>query len=721
MICTMPPSSASALLAPEIVKDFDPGQPRDDHGRWSKLGAAVHAIEQAVKAASRFHETFGGPHGQSDTHGVVLHHGPAGISISSHDAEIGTVHHMTIPESEADDLRSALETAWDYHRGRHDEWTDAQEYEGDGWALYWNEEGATLNNPDAEDMYLSPSDVETLETALSSALDFGRNSDNPYVTRPLDADEEMIGKKVTIRTRDNDDIFLATVATPSGPHMRMGLGGSEAGPASKWTGGRGPMVADLDPERARAFSDALDEVTAEMDEHETKLGQADDLMDAWGETPAGKRFRQLTNSVEAGGDGWGIWHTGDGVQVKRLRERNATGWRDDDYEQAPPELAKEILDLNEQQNATVAHLGLVDEGDTINTHSIETPWGIIEVESIGLVEGYDTLSEALFRIRPHGMSDDAWGELNDQYETGARLTLSQVDSLNRRLMKFVKDHESVDKILKMAIDQPRDPDGKWSHNPFGMAKGIAESLESEYGPILDADSWQAGPADDDTRGWVSLHENGDYVLSYEDGDAAKPFMDNAMASAYWARLPDNLRDMADAMEDGETGDSLEEGPDGDPAYSLNLYEGDGGTPGVSLEAGTDGFSIEDPDEARDLADKIDWLLERRDAWSGGEYDDDYDPDDEGFEFDGEPDGDADDVQKLAGGKGHGGSSWEEQWKHGKLAKKWIGHPHPWTALYHHLRKHMPDEMAKRTAAQWHHDVFGIWPGEKKGKNPVGPG
>ena len=67
------------------------------------------------------------------------------------------------------------------------------------------------------------------------------------------------------------------------------------------------------------------------------------------------------------------------------------------------------------------------------------------------------------------------------------------------------------------------------------------------------------------------------------------------------------------------------------------------------------------------------------------------------------------------------ATWEQQWKHGKLAKKWIGHPHPWTALYHHLRKHMPDEMAKRTAAQWHHDVFGIWPGEKRGKNPVGPG
>lgn len=53
--------------------------------------------------------------------------------------------------------------------------------------------------------------------------------------------------------------------------------------------------------------------------------------------------------------------------------------------------------------------------------------------------------------------------------------------------------------------------------------------------------------------------------------------------------------------------------------------------------------------------------------------------------------------------------------------KWADKPHPWTALYHHLRKHMPDEMAKRVAAQWFHKVKGYWPGDQKGKNPVGPG
>jgi len=53
--------------------------------------------------------------------------------------------------------------------------------------------------------------------------------------------------------------------------------------------------------------------------------------------------------------------------------------------------------------------------------------------------------------------------------------------------------------------------------------------------------------------------------------------------------------------------------------------------------------------------------------------------------------------------------------------KWADHPHPWTALYRQLRRFMPEEEAKRTAAQWFRDVKGYWPGDQKGSNPVGPG
>jgi hypothetical protein len=56
------------------------------------------------------------------------------------------------------------------------------------------------------------------------------------------------------------------------------------------------------------------------------------------------------------------------------------------------------------------------------------------------------------------------------------------------------------------------------------------------------------------------------------------------------------------------------------------------------------------------------------------------------------------------------------WTKGEGLKKWVNSAHPWTALYHELRKHMADELAKRIAAQWYHEVFGRWPAERKGKH-----
>ena len=69
---------------------------------------------------------------------------------------------------------------------------------------------------------------------------------------------------------------------------------------------------------------------------------------------------------------------------------------------------------------------------------------------------------------------------------------------------------------------------------------------------------------------------------------------------------------------------------------------------------------------------------------------------------------------------------KEFWLHGKGAGEWA----TWTELYGHLKKHMVDELAKRTAAEWYHERYGIWPGSDKnrvlhGKPPrgqvVGPG
>ncbi len=69
----------------------------------------------------------------------------------------------------------------------------------------------------------------------------------------------------------------------------------------------------------------------------------------------------------------------------------------------------------------------------------------------------------------------------------------------------------------------------------------------------------------------------------------------------------------------------------------------------------------------------------------------------------------------------GDGSLKAYWTKGEGRAKWVSKPHPWTALYNELRKHMDPERAKRVASQWFKDVFGYWPGSRGGSNPTGPG
>jgi hypothetical protein len=61
------------------------------------------------------------------------------------------------------------------------------------------------------------------------------------------------------------------------------------------------------------------------------------------------------------------------------------------------------------------------------------------------------------------------------------------------------------------------------------------------------------------------------------------------------------------------------------------------------------------------------------------------------------------------------------WTKGPGLAKWVKSPHPYTALKRHLLGKVPTAYLDQTVAQWFHDVFGIWPGERKGKNPLGKG
>ncbi len=72
--------------------------------------------------------------------------------------------------------------------------------------------------------------------------------------------------------------------------------------------------------------------------------------------------------------------------------------------------------------------------------------------------------------------------------------------------------------------------------------------------------------------------------------------------------------------------------------------------------------------------------------------------------------------------GDGGDQLKTYWtKDPRGLAKWATTAHPYTNLVQHITKFVGSDRAKRIAAQWFHDVFGIWPGERAGKNPLGLG
>lgn len=61
------------------------------------------------------------------------------------------------------------------------------------------------------------------------------------------------------------------------------------------------------------------------------------------------------------------------------------------------------------------------------------------------------------------------------------------------------------------------------------------------------------------------------------------------------------------------------------------------------------------------------------------------------------------------------------WVKGPGLSKWRLSPHPWTTLRNLLLKYMSKREADGLASRMFKAVFGYWPGERKGKNPVGKG
>lgn len=249
-------------------RDFDPGQRRDDHGRWSRISAALHAIAEAAKVPVIGHETFGGDEGQSHSHGIIAAHPGGDFTLALHDKDAGTSPVMNIPDEDArEDLRAGFDDVLSAHN-KDPNASGSIEAEDGSWQIQYNNHGVTLytnldDDAPLEEVHLSHADVETIESALG---DIGHRSDevdSPDFTKPLGPDESLRGRKREFADGMGDkSAAVAVVDTPAGPRVRLGAIFAGDGGIKHWTGGRGHTTVDLDQQHAAQVADVLERFDA---------------------------------------------------------------------------------------------------------------------------------------------------------------------------------------------------------------------------------------------------------------------------------------------------------------------------------------------------------------------------------------------------------------------------------------------------------------------------
>jgi HK97 family phage prohead protease len=348
-------------------RKFDPGQKRDDHGRWSKIGAALHAIAKAAGAAVVGHETFGAEAGDSHSHGLVVAHPGGDFTLALPDKDSGARPLMVLPDDDArEEMRQGFEDVADAHR-RDPASSGSIEADDGSWQVQYNEHGAVLyanldDDAELEEVHLSHDDVETLESALANIGDALRNAEAPDYTPPLAPGEE-VRPRSRKRLGSSGDEFVGAVEvvdTADGPRVRLGAIAQDENGIKNWTGGHGQTTVDLDQADAAKIADVLEEFDA-----------------------AGKE-RQKTYDMVIG-------------QAERAAEDGTD------------------VDWNDVSADIVGRLG-GDSEDDFGEKKIETPWGTIRLTDVGMDDEANAIHRHVrLEIWPTGMSEEEYDAGNPDH------------------------------------------------------------------------------------------------------------------------------------------------------------------------------------------------------------------------------------------------------------------------------------------------------------------
>ena len=245
--------------------EFEELHPRDPDGRFSRIGAALHALSEAFGEIIS-HAEFGEPDHDANSHGVMTLHADGRIVVSSVDGEGG--HGVIVQGGPAaawgellDSISTSAEDApaadevltYDYSEefGHQLDVSFGKYSGGDAFVGLDSEEHGFSLEPEYAEGFVSSFGE------LTDARDAHLGGD-PTFTHPLPATASLVRRKTFNDEYADNQVIAGLVSDSAGLHVRLGVISAGSDEARKWTGGRGKTTLDLDRDSAAQVAELLE-------------------------------------------------------------------------------------------------------------------------------------------------------------------------------------------------------------------------------------------------------------------------------------------------------------------------------------------------------------------------------------------------------------------------------------------------------------------------------
>lgn len=478
----------------------NPLHPRGGDGRFADhIGSALRKLAEDYGDVIT-HEELGEPDHHFSDRGALAVHNDGTATLSRVDDE-GDVHHVAdgLTHSDITEIQERVSEALDdLESGGHPNDThleladDPDELDGAkplpvrvqyGIMADGTRYVALAGDDDADSIQLTPEHAEDFrdvaEGLASRQFTYDHDKDSPYLVRPLPEGETLL-RRTKVTSEAEDDVFAAIVEGPGGRRLRLGLGGGDDYPLKSWTGGPGPMVADLGPDDAREVDETVESLLGRLDEIWDNQQAVMDELDEWDESPSGQRLTELRDKYD-------VYTTGDGQGGSRqyvvLRDPDRKGPRDQSaIVEAPPEVYAEVERLQAEASKIITDAGLLDdEGAVFDFDEVEAGPSVIRFEIYQWDLG--TRPNVQMTVRPKDVDAETWeDDVVGQYEAYARLEAKQLKRLRKLVSTAFQDADG-NPITK---SEGAGMNAVYAWAPITKVEQQPDGTVMVYGPVSDA-------------------------------------------------------------------------------------------------------------------------------------------------------------------------------------------------------------------------------------------